>query len=142
MAKRAALYLRVSTGEQTTENQRRELEEVAQRSGWKIVAVYERAMISERVRAGLERVRANGPAKGNKAIGGPYADPALAERVRQMRADGIRLLRIGRTLGIGTGLAQRLAYTPVCQRTEDLQAQALGRSPAAFLRRSVERRSR
>ena len=43
MAKRAALYLRVSTGEQTTENQRRELEEVAQRSGWKIVAVYERA---------------------------------------------------------------------------------------------------
>jgi DNA invertase Pin-like site-specific DNA recombinase len=71
MAKRAALYLRVSTGEQTTENQRRELEEVAQRSGWKIVAVYERAMISERVRAGLERVRANGPAKGKKAIGRP-----------------------------------------------------------------------
>src|SRR3954447_1536163 len=46
MSKRAALYLRVSTGEQTTENQRRELEEVAQRSGWKIVAVYEDAGIS------------------------------------------------------------------------------------------------
>lgn len=39
--KRAALYLRVSTGEQITENQRRELEAVAQQRGWQIVAVYE-----------------------------------------------------------------------------------------------------
>jgi len=30
------------------------------------------------------------------------------DRVRQMRADGIGLLKIGRTLGIGTGLVQRL----------------------------------
>ena len=67
-------------------------------------------MISERVRAGLERVRASGPAKGKKAIGRPLnTDPAIAERVRQMRAEGIGLLRIGRTLGIGTGLVQRLA---------------------------------
>jgi DNA invertase Pin-like site-specific DNA recombinase len=39
--KRAALYLRVSTDEQTTENQRRELEAVAERSGWDVVEVYE-----------------------------------------------------------------------------------------------------
>ncbi len=45
-AKRVALYLRVSTGEQTTENQRRELEEVARRSGWQVVEVYEDAGIS------------------------------------------------------------------------------------------------
>jgi DNA invertase Pin-like site-specific DNA recombinase len=32
--------LRVSTGEQTTENQRRELEAVARHRGWEIVAVY------------------------------------------------------------------------------------------------------
>jgi DNA invertase Pin-like site-specific DNA recombinase len=44
--KRAALYLRVSSGEQTTENQRRELEAVAKHSGWDIVAVYEDAGIS------------------------------------------------------------------------------------------------
>jgi DNA invertase Pin-like site-specific DNA recombinase len=75
-----------------------------------VFAEFERAMISERVRAGLERVRANGPAKGKKAIGRPLnTDPALAERVQQMRADGIGLLKIGRTLGIGTGLVQRLA---------------------------------
>jgi DNA invertase Pin-like site-specific DNA recombinase len=46
MTKRAALYLRVSTGEQTTENQRRELEAVVQRTGWDIVAIYEDAGIS------------------------------------------------------------------------------------------------
>ena len=38
--KRVALYLRVSTTEQTTDNQRRELEAVADRHGWNVVAVY------------------------------------------------------------------------------------------------------
>ncbi len=44
--KRAALYLRVSTGEQTTENQKRELEQTAKRAGWEIVEIYEDAGIS------------------------------------------------------------------------------------------------
>ncbi len=44
--KRAALYLRVSTKEQTTENQRIELERVAQAKGWEIVATYEDAGVS------------------------------------------------------------------------------------------------
>jgi DNA invertase Pin-like site-specific DNA recombinase len=38
--KRAALYLRVSTEDQTTANQERELREVAERAGWQIVKVY------------------------------------------------------------------------------------------------------
>jgi DNA invertase Pin-like site-specific DNA recombinase len=38
--KYAALYLRVSTDEQTTENQARELTEAASRAGWEIVATY------------------------------------------------------------------------------------------------------
>ena len=46
MTKRVAFYLRASTGEQTTENQRRELEAVATRSGWEVVEVYEDAGIS------------------------------------------------------------------------------------------------
>ena len=37
---RAAIYLRVSTDGQTTENQRLELEKVAYQSGWDIVEVY------------------------------------------------------------------------------------------------------
>jgi DNA invertase Pin-like site-specific DNA recombinase len=39
--RRVAIYLRVSTDGQTTENQRRELEAVAKRSGWHVVGVYE-----------------------------------------------------------------------------------------------------
>jgi DNA invertase Pin-like site-specific DNA recombinase len=38
--KRAVLYLRVSTIEQTTANQERELQDVAERIGWEIVKVY------------------------------------------------------------------------------------------------------
>jgi DNA invertase Pin-like site-specific DNA recombinase len=40
MSKRVALYLRVSTTEQTVENQQRELEAVAERHGWNVVAVF------------------------------------------------------------------------------------------------------
>jgi DNA invertase Pin-like site-specific DNA recombinase len=36
----AALYLRVSTGEQTVENQRRELLAAAERRGWRVVAEF------------------------------------------------------------------------------------------------------
>jgi DNA invertase Pin-like site-specific DNA recombinase len=44
--KRVAIYVRVSTSKQDTENQRRELEAIANRSGWEIVKVYEDAGIS------------------------------------------------------------------------------------------------
>ena len=43
---RAAIYLRVSTGSQTTDNQRLELERIAAQRGWEIVGVYEDAGIS------------------------------------------------------------------------------------------------
>lgn len=46
MTKRVAVYLRVSTGEQTTDNQRRELEAVAAHSGWDLVEIFEDAGIS------------------------------------------------------------------------------------------------
>jgi DNA invertase Pin-like site-specific DNA recombinase len=38
--KRVAIYVRVSTTDQTTENQRRELMEVAERAGWDVVGVF------------------------------------------------------------------------------------------------------
>jgi len=43
---RVAIYLRVSTSKQDTDNQRRELEAVAARSGWDVVRFYEDAGIS------------------------------------------------------------------------------------------------
>ena len=44
--KRVAIYLRVSTDRQTTDNQRRELKAVAERSGWQVVKVFEDAGVS------------------------------------------------------------------------------------------------
>ena len=44
--KQAALYVRVSTGGQTTENQERELRAVAEKAGWQIVKVYRDTGIS------------------------------------------------------------------------------------------------
>jgi DNA invertase Pin-like site-specific DNA recombinase len=41
MVKRAAIYLRVSTDGQTTENQRQELEAALARAGWTLVEIYE-----------------------------------------------------------------------------------------------------
>jgi DNA invertase Pin-like site-specific DNA recombinase len=40
MAERVAIYTRVSTGSQSTENQARELRTVAERAGWEIVRIY------------------------------------------------------------------------------------------------------
>jgi DNA invertase Pin-like site-specific DNA recombinase len=39
-SKRVALYLRVSTDQQTTDNQERELRQVAERAGWTVTEVY------------------------------------------------------------------------------------------------------
>jgi DNA invertase Pin-like site-specific DNA recombinase len=44
--KKVALYLRVSTDDQTTDNQRRELEAVASRHSWSVVRVFEDSGIS------------------------------------------------------------------------------------------------
>jgi DNA invertase Pin-like site-specific DNA recombinase len=54
--KRVAIYTRVSTGHQTTENQERELREIARRMGWTIVKVYRDEGISG------AKSRANRPA--------------------------------------------------------------------------------
>jgi DNA invertase Pin-like site-specific DNA recombinase len=51
--KRVAIYIRVSTSKQDTDNQRRELEAVAKRSGWQIVEVFEDA--------GISGAKGNGP---------------------------------------------------------------------------------
>jgi DNA invertase Pin-like site-specific DNA recombinase len=44
--KKVAIYLRVSTTDQTTDNQRRELEAVAERHSWSVVRVFEDSGIS------------------------------------------------------------------------------------------------
>src|SRR6202011_3240465 len=187
--KRIAIYLRVSAKEGHTENQRRELEAVAERSGWQIVKVFEdagisgakgrdkrpgldsmmkavnskrfdmvaawsvdrlgrsltdllgilqslhdkgvdlflhqqgldtsttagkamfqmlgvfaefeRGIIRERVNAGLARARARGTKLGRRRV-----EPAGEAQIREQRARGDGILKIGRKLGIGTSVVQ------------------------------------
>jgi DNA invertase Pin-like site-specific DNA recombinase len=189
--KRIALYLRVSTSKQDTENQRRELEAVAKRSGWQVVRVFEdagisgakgrnerpgldallkavnarefdlvaawsvdrlgrsltdllsilqhlkdkgvdlflhqqgldtsttagkamfqmlgvfaefeRGIIRERVNAGLARAKAKGTKLGRRPVA-----PAVEARIRGLRSKGMGILKIGKTLGVGTSVVQRV----------------------------------
>ena len=189
--KRVGIYLRVSTDSQTTENQRRELEAVAKRSGWTVVGFYEdagisgakgrdkrpgfdrlmkdatarkvdmiaawsvdrlgrslqdlvgflgelqalgcdlylhqqaidtttpsgramfqmcgvfaefeRAMITARVNAGLARASAKGTKLGRRLV-----KPSVEARIRELRAEGMGILKIGRTIGVGTSVVQRV----------------------------------
>src|ERR1035437_7198626 len=189
--KRVAIYLRVSTARQDTDNQRRELEAVAERSGWDVVRIYEdvgisggkgrdkrpgldammkavnskrfdmvaawsvdrlgrsltdllgilqglqdkgvdlflhqqgldtsttagkamfqmlgvfaefdRGIIRERVNAGLARARAKGTKLGRRPV-----EHSVEVRIRELRADGDGILKIGRKLGVGTSVVQRV----------------------------------
>jgi DNA invertase Pin-like site-specific DNA recombinase len=189
--KRVAIYIRVSTSKQDTDNQRRELEAVANRSGWKVVKVYEdagisgakgrdqrpgldammkavnakefnmvaawsvdrlgrsltdllnilqglhdkgvdlflhqqgldssttagkamfqmlgvfaefeRGIIRERVNAGLARARANGVKLGRRRV-----KPSVEADIVRLRAKGNGILKIGKKLGIGTSVVQRV----------------------------------
>jgi DNA invertase Pin-like site-specific DNA recombinase len=189
--KRAAIYTRVSTDNQTIENQLRELRQVAQRRGWEVVEVYndagisgakgraerpgldlmlndasrrkfdvvmawaidrlgrslidllgtiqhleacgvdlyldqqaidtttpmgklvfqvtgafaefERSMIRQRVRAGLKRAVAQGA-----QLGRPKIDAAVERKVQRQLEKGIGILKVAKSLGLGTGTVQRI----------------------------------
>ncbi|MFH1558407.1 MAG: recombinase family protein, partial [Pseudomonadota bacterium] len=182
--RRVAFYFRVSTHDQTTENQRRELQAVADKAGWNVVATFEnagisgakgrqqrpgydallkaitrrevdmvaawsvdrlgrsmpdlvaflselhargadlylhqqamdtttpsgramfqmmgvfaefeRAMIQERVKAGLARAKAEG-----RKLGRPTISTDIEARIRVLRAEGMGIVKVAKTLGIG-----------------------------------------
>ena len=189
--KRVAIYLRVSTSKQDTNNQRRELLAVAARSGWDVVRVYEdagisgakgrdkrpgldamlkavnarefdmvaawsvdrvgrsltdllgilqslhdkgtdlflhqqgldtstvagkamfqmlgvfaefeRGFIRERINAGLARAKAKGTKLGRRTV-----KPSVEARIRELRSTGVGILKIGRIVGVGTSVVQRV----------------------------------
>jgi DNA invertase Pin-like site-specific DNA recombinase len=191
MAKRAAIYLRVSTDRQTLENQRQALQGVADRRGWEIVTVYtdagisgskeradrpglndmlkiatkggfdvvmawsidrlgrslidllgtiqhleacsvdlyldqqsidtttpagrlmfqicgafaefERSMIRQRISAGLSRAKAQG-----KRLGRPKASSTIERQAQRHLAKGVGILKVAKTLGLGTGTVHRI----------------------------------
>jgi DNA invertase Pin-like site-specific DNA recombinase len=55
---KAALYLRVSTSQQTTSNQRRELESYCERQGWQVAEIYDDSGVSgsKQERPALDRM--------------------------------------------------------------------------------------
>jgi DNA invertase Pin-like site-specific DNA recombinase len=83
-----------------------------------VFAEFERAMIVERVNSGLARAKAKGVklGRGNKKDGERSADEErwgmtrteLEKRILRLYKGGTGKVKIGRTLGIGTGLVQQL----------------------------------
>ncbi len=68
-----------------------------------VFAEFERSMISERVKAGLARTKA----KGTK-LGRPRTSQRKEAQILQLRSKGMGILKIGRELGVGTGVVQRV----------------------------------
>ncbi len=68
-----------------------------------VFAEFERGIIRERVNAGLARARAKGKKLGRRPVG-----PAIEAQILELKANGDGILKIGRKLGIGTSVVQRV----------------------------------
>jgi DNA invertase Pin-like site-specific DNA recombinase len=72
-----------------------------------VFAEFERAMIAERVRAGMARARAKGT-KSGKAIGRPRLSPERREAIRQTyRAGGVGLRSVAKQYGVSVETVRR-----------------------------------
>jgi DNA invertase Pin-like site-specific DNA recombinase len=68
-----------------------------------VFAEFERGIIRERVKAGLARARAKGTKLGRRRV-----KPSVEARILELRDKGDGILKIGRTLGVGTSVVQRV----------------------------------
>jgi DNA invertase Pin-like site-specific DNA recombinase len=68
-----------------------------------VFAEFERAMIVERVNAGLARARAQG-----KRLGRPQITPIKEAAVRALLADGIGIQKTAKLVGVGVSAVQRI----------------------------------
>jgi len=59
--------------------------------------------IRERVNAGLARAKDKGVRLGRRPV-----KPEVEARIRALKADGMGILKIGRTLGVGRSVVQRV----------------------------------
>ena len=72
-----------------------------------VFAEFEREMIRERVAAGLARAKAHGTKTG-KPIGRPAVGEEVEERIRELRAQGLGMLKIAKEVGCGVSVVQRV----------------------------------
>jgi len=68
-----------------------------------VFAEFERSMIQERVRAGLERAREQG-----KVLGRPKISSRKESLIRRKREQGMGILKIAKEVGVGTSVVQRV----------------------------------
>ena len=68
-----------------------------------VFAEFERAMMADRIKAGLSRARAEG-----KQIGRPKVSAQVEDRIRELRSQKRGMLWIAREVGVGTGTVQRV----------------------------------
>ena len=68
-----------------------------------VFAEFERSMIRERVNAGLARARSKGIKLGRRKV-----KPSVEEQIQELRQGGMGILKIGKTLGVGTSVVQRV----------------------------------
>ena len=61
-------------------------------------------MIRQRIKAGLKRAVAQGV-----KLGRPKIDSVTERKVRRLLAKGVGILRVAKSLGIGTGTVQRIS---------------------------------
>ena len=72
-----------------------------------VFAEFERGMIQEGVRAGLARAKKSGTKSGNP-IGRPAVSTAIEDRIRELRAEGMGMLKIAGQAGCGVSVVQRV----------------------------------
>jgi DNA invertase Pin-like site-specific DNA recombinase len=73
-----------------------------------VFAEFERAMIVERVKAGLARAKRTGT-KSGRAIGRPRTTPEKENAVRVMLQSGSGIRKTAQALGVGVSVVQRVA---------------------------------
>ncbi len=74
-----------------------------------VFAEFERATIQERVNADLARARAEG-----KRLGRPTLGIDIEAEVRELRATGMGIVKVAKTLGIGVSVVQHVAAGSAC----------------------------
>lgn len=72
-----------------------------------VFAEFERSLIQERIRSGLERARRTGTRTG-QAIGRPRATVETEARIIELRAEGMGILKIASTVPCGVSVVQRV----------------------------------
>ena len=68
-----------------------------------VFAEFERGIIRERVNAGLARAKERGVKLGRRRV-----KPAVEERILSLRKTGMGILKIGKEVGVGTSVVQRV----------------------------------